>query len=257
MAKSQDRVGSACVAEAVGTLLLCFVGGGAICTNALLGREGFGLLGIAVAHGLALSIAVTASMGVSGGHINPAVTIAMLVTGRIAPDRAAKYIASQIIGGAIGGALLTLVFQGLTTPAPESLSVVMKTGLGTPQFDPSIVTPWHAAMVEAILTFVLVFAIFGTAVDPRHPNVGGFGIGLAIAMDILVGGPITGAAMNPARVLGTGLFSGIHDFWGAHWVYWVGPCGGAIAAAMIYHFLVLEPVRVQPAQTAGVGRPIS
>ncbi|MBI3736245.1 aquaporin, partial [Candidatus Sumerlaeota bacterium] len=89
----------------------------------------------------------------------------------------------------------------------------------------------------------LVFAIFGTAVDSRHPNIGGFGIGLTIAADILMGGPISGAAMNPARVLGPAIAGG--RGWGTHWVYWVGPIAGALIARLIYDHLILEPEQKQ------------
>src|SRR5690349_12421582 len=86
-------------------------------------------------------------------------------------------------------------------------------------------------LVEAVLTFFLLLAVFGTAVDPRAAKIGGFGIGLTVAVDILVGGPLTGAAMNPARVFGTAIAAG---FWDAHWIYWVGPIAGAAFASWIY-----------------------
>ena len=91
----------ACVAEAIGTFALCFIGGGAICMTTLQGSAGAGLLGVAMAHGLILSIAVSATMNVSGGHLNPAVTIVMLVTKRIGGADGVKYIVSQLVGGTI------------------------------------------------------------------------------------------------------------------------------------------------------------
>ena len=93
-----------------------------------------------------------------------------------------------------------------------------------------------ALLAEVLLTFLLVFAIFGTAVDSRAPKIGGFGIGLTIAADILMGGPISGASMNPARTFGPGLVGGV---WNAHWVYWVGPIAGALVAGLLYHHLIL------------------
>jgi aquaporin Z len=97
-------------------------------------------------------------------------------------------------------------------------------------------------VVEAALTFLLVFAIFGTAVDERAPRIGGFGIGLTVCVDILMGGPITGAAMNPARTIGTfiGGWSETRELWSQHWVYWVGPVLGAGLAAMIYDGLIMN-----------------
>ncbi|MEE8170011.1 MAG: MIP/aquaporin family protein [Phycisphaerae bacterium] len=237
MADTFTKDFKACTAEALATFALCFIGGGAILTDAMMGDSGPGLLGIALAHGLVLSIAVTATMNVSGGHINPAVSIAMLVTGRIAPGRAVLYIVSQCAGATVAGMLLLVMFRSLQTP--DGQGVVEAVALGTPTINPQL-SSTLAMIVEMCLTFLLVFAIFGTAVDPRHPNVGGFGIGLMVAVDILVGGPLTGAAMNPARVLGTGLFSGAETFWPQHWVYWVGPCAGAVLGAVTYHYLILE-----------------
>jgi glycerol uptake facilitator-like aquaporin len=91
--------------------------------------------------------------------------------------------------------------------------------------------------VEAVLTMVLLFAVFGTAVDPRGPRIGGFAIGLAVAADVLVGGPLTGAAMNPARWLGPAVVAGAYADW---YVWWVGPLLGAAAAALVYR-LFLRP----------------
>lgn len=246
-----DRLLRPCVAELIGTFILTFIGGGAICTNAFLTsslQPGVGLLGIAVAHGIALAIAVSATMNVSGGHINPAVTTAMLFLGKIDAKRAFCYIFSQLMGGIIAGFFLTVIF-GYTTV------VTGPTGLGTPhastlttlfqgrELDVQLIA--LATLIEMVLTFILVFAIFGTVVDPRAPKIGGFGVGLAIMIDILVGGPLTGAAMNPARYFGTALweagvrsdFSRLSDCY----IYIIGPVLGAVLAAWIYSSWVMEP----------------
>ena len=101
-----------------------------------------------------------------------------------------------------------------------------------------------AILVEAALTFLLLFAVFGTAVDPRAPKIGGFGIGLTVGVDILLGGPITGAAMNPARTFGTGIVAflsgNLPTFWSQHVVYWAGPVIGAVTAALIYDRFIME-----------------
>ena len=99
-----------------------------------------------------------------------------------------------------------------------------------------------AVFVEIVLTFLLMFAIFGTAVDERTPKIGGFGIGLAVAVNILMAGPITGAAMNPARTIGTLIGGGNATamLWSQHWVYWVGPIVGALAGAFFYDALILK-----------------
>jgi len=230
------------VAEAIGTFILCFLGAGAICLATLKGAGYEGLLGIAIAHGIALSVAVSATMNVSGGHVNPAVTVGMLVTGRIKLPEAIAYIISQCVGGVIAGALVLMIFKGMLTP--EGRSVVEAAGLGTPNYDPKTISMGLAILIEALLTFLLVFAVFGTAVDPRAPRIGGFGIGLTICADILVGGPLTGAAMNPARTFGPGLVAALSgnlpQFWSQHAVYWIGPILGAIAAAVIYDSMLME-----------------
>lgn len=249
-------------AELVGTFALCLVGGGSILASAMMGASGAGLVGIALAHGLILSIAVTAAMRISGGHINPAVTIAMLVVGRIKLMPAIAYIVAQCLGGCIAG-LLLFQFMFANTSSPTGSDVITEVWNGTPHYDPAklgddlagvpATQPEHraaAAMragikalaIEAIITFLLVFAIFGTAVDPKAPSIGGFGIGLTVGVNILVAGPLTGAAMNPARVLGTGLIFGMSnpDFWAQQWVYWVGPVLGAVVAAIFYEFLILR-----------------
>ncbi len=219
-----------CVAEVVATFMLCFIGTGVIVADAAFG--GIGSLAIAVAHGLAWSIAVSATMNVSGGHINPAVTVVMLVTRRITPGNAAAYIVSQLIGATVGGAVVLMIFQGISGGG----EAIATTGLGTP-VPGAGVSAGTAFVTEITLTFLLVFAIFGTAIDSRAPDIGGFGIGLTVAAANLMGGPVSGASMNPARTLGPGLVSGV---WNAHWVYWLGPIVGALIAGLIYHHLVLD-----------------
>lgn len=232
------------VAEALGTFTLCFIGAGSICTATMVGAGYAGLLGVAIAHGLALSIAVSATMNVSGGHVNPAVTAAMLITGRIKVSGAAQYVVAQLIGGVIAGLLVLAIFDGMTAGGGETAaSVVKEAGLGTPFYDAAKLSMGKAILVEGALTFLLVFAVFGTAVDPRAPKLGGFAIGLTIAMDILLGGPLTGAAMNPARTFGPGIVAAasgnLKVFWSQHVVYWVGPILGGILAGLVYEKLIL------------------
>lgn len=218
------------LAELVGTFILCFVGAGAIVSDALF--HGVGLLAIAVAHGLALSVAVSGTMNISGGHINPAVTIVMLVTGRISLSNAAGYIVSQLVGAIFAGIVVMAIFQAI----PGGSEAITATGLGTPM--PGIgISISTVLLTEIFLTFILTFAIFSTAVDSRSPQIAGFGIGLTLAASILVGGPISGASLNPARTFGTGLIGGV---WSMHWVYWVGPIVGALIAGMFYHYFILE-----------------
>ena len=232
--------------EMIGTFALTFIGAGAIVTTTWTGGHP-GLVGIALAHGLALSIAVSATMNVSGGHINPAVTLAMVATGRIKVVPAILYIIAQCAGATIAGFLLAYVFNSMTGVGGTmtGTEAIAKSLLGTPNFNPGTITVGTAILVEAALTFLLLFAVFGTAVDDRAPHIGGWGIGLTVGMDILVGGPITGAAMNPARTIGTLIGGGTvtSGLWSQHAVYWIGPVLGAILAALAYDIFILSPRR--------------
>jgi MIP family channel proteins len=208
------------LAECISTFGLCFIGAGVIITNQMT-NGAVGLLGIALAHGLVLAVMVSAFGHVSGGHVNPAVTIGLLVGGKIGGGRAVGYIISQLVGGVIAGLLLRAIF-----PA----AVWGPANLGTPGLAPNV-SAGTGVLVELILTFFLVTAVYGTAVDEKAPKIGGFGIGLVLVFDILMGGPLTGASMNPARTFGPAVASG---FWANHWVYWVGPILGGILAAVAY-----------------------
>src|SRR5512143_1499715 len=170
-------------AEAIGTFALTFIGICAICMN--MG----GLTGVALAHGLTIAIMVSAMGHISGGHFNPAITLGVLAGGKISSNDAAAYIAAQL-AGAIVGALAALAV------IPTGLAEIGK--LGTPI--PGEGIGYGAAIItEIITTFFLVLAVFGTAIDTRAPKVGGLFIGLAVAIGILGGGPISGGSMNPAR----------------------------------------------------------
>lgn len=232
-----------CLAELIGTFAFCFIGAGAICTNVLT-NGAVGLAGIAIAHGLILSIVVTATMNISGGHINPAVTITMWVYKKIETDRMLFYVASQLIGGIIAGGLLTAIFGNTKAMTEGHLGTPH---LGLDNLGVASRDNWYSFLalgigVEIILSFLLLYAIFGTAVDPRAPRVGGFGIGLTVAACILMGGPLTGASMNPARTLGPGIWeAGVMGFgvMRDHAVYWIGPILGGILAGGLYMSYIL------------------
>lgn len=209
------------VAEAIGAFTLVFIGVSSIIITG-------NIIAIAFAHGLAIALMVSALGGVSGGHFNPAVTIGFWVTQRIESVSAIAYIAAQLIGAVIGALLVNALL-------PTSLLDITGT-LGTPVLDGQI-SFINGIAIEAILTFFLVIVIFGTAVDSRGPALGGMAIGLTITMDILAGGPLTGAAMNPARALGPALISGT---WANHLVYWIGPIIGSLTAALLYHLVLIS-----------------
>jgi len=213
-------------AEALGTFSLIFVGCGVVVASSLPGA-GFGLMGIALAHALVLAIAVTAAMNISGGHINPAVTIGLMVIKRITPRDALAYIAAQLIGAVLGIYTLKHVF-----PA----GIIAIGTMGTPALS-NAMTFGTAIALEAVLTFFLMSAVMGTAVAESAPKVGGFGIGLVLFFDILVGGTLTGAAMNPARAFAPALATGT---WFAQPVWWAGPIIGAVVAAVLWEKVILR-----------------
>ncbi len=204
---------------------LVFAGAGSIVLAA--GNVNIGLLEIALAHGLAIALLISALGHISGGHFNPAVTAGFWVTRRISTTLAIGYVLAQLVGGILGAVALTLLF-------PEGLREAAN--LGTPALGPGI-DFGKAVGIEIILTFFLVLVIFGTAVDRRSANLGGLAIGLTITMDILAAGPLTGAVMNPARALGPALLTGT---WDDQLVWWIGPVIGGVIAAMLYHYLFSE-----------------
>jgi len=214
----------AVIAEFVGTFCFFFIGAGSIITWQ--GRAG-DLIGVALAHGLVLAIMVTAFGHISGGHFNPAVSTGALVAGKLSPVNWVLYIIAQLLGGVLAGFALRTIF-------PES--VWQPVHLGTPAVAEGV-SFGTAVLVEAILTFILVTTVFGTAIDPRAAKVGGFAIGMAVAVDILMGGPLTGASMNPARTFGPAVAAG---FWDNHLVYWIGPLIGGTVAGALYGYFFLE-----------------
>ena len=232
------------VAEFIGAFTLIFVGAGAIMSAA--GVHDPTLIGIAVAHGLAIAVMVSAVGHISGGHFNPAVTFGFLVTRRIDPMLAVVYWVAQFGGAVIAALLLDWIFPSNAVDATKLGSPLLNAGIGS----------GAGVAVEIILTFFLVWVIFATAVDPRgtFKSIAGLAIGLTITLDILMGGPLTGAAMNPARAFGPELVQGE---WSDAWIWYVGPAVGAVAAALAYEWLYLRPlapVPVGPPET-GVREP--
>lgn len=215
------------LAELIATFALCFIGAGAIVTNTFT-DGGVGLIGIALAHGVVLAIMVNATGHISGGHVNPAVTIGFMVSKRIKVGKGIGYIASQLLGGVLAGFALRVIF---------SPGVWAASNLGTPSLNSGV--PFiNGVYIEAILTFFLMFTIYATAVDKRAPkNIYGFAIGSVLIFDILMGGPLTGASMNPARTFGPAVASGFFD---NHLVYWIGPIVGAAIAALLYNNFLMS-----------------
>jgi MIP family channel proteins len=208
------------IAEFLGTFGLVFIGAGAIVVNAWTNNP-LGLLGVGLATALAYATMVTATMSISGGHINPAVTAALWVARKIDAARAGSYIVTQLLAAVVAALAVRLLF-----PAPAA----EVTSLGTPKIATDV-TMLQAVALEALMTLLLVSAVCGTIVSPAAPKVGGFGVGLVQFCAILVVGPLTGAALNPARALGPALVS--LDFEG-HIAYWAGPLLGGLAAGWLW-----------------------
>jgi aquaporin Z len=213
------------VAEFIGTALFIFLGAGSIVANAASGNA-LGAVGTALAHGVGMAVIVTMTMSISGGHINPAVSVSLWLVQKIDGPTLGKYVLAQLLGAVVGALLIKGFF-----PA----GAVRVTSLGTPQLAGQLGL-FEGIGVEALLTFFLVSAVFGTAVSPQAPKVGGFGIGLAIFVCALVGGALTGAAMNPARALGPAL---VAWEWHGQAVYWIGPLLGATVAGALWKFVLL------------------
>jgi MIP family channel proteins len=201
-------------AEFIGTFALIFVGVASICTGA-------GLVGIAIAHGLTIAVMVSAFGYISGGHFNPAVSFGLLVAGKLPAAQFVSYTAAQLTG-AVAGA-----FAAATLLPPE---MVHAGTLGTPLLGHGI-TAGQAIGFETLTTFFLVAVVFGTAVDPRAAKMGGLFIGLTVTLEILAGGAISGASLNPARTFGPALIGG---HWQGHFVHWVGPLLGGSIAGVLY-----------------------
>jgi MIP family channel proteins len=211
-----------CIAEFVGTFTLIFIGGGA---GIVSGQD---IVAVALANGLAIGIMVSNLGHISGGHFNPAITLGFLATKRIEARLAVLYWAFQLLGAIVAALILRAIF----THAEFLGSVPHAPGIGGGK----------GFLVEIVLTFFLVWSVFATAVDPRgaFKSISGLAIGLSITMGVFVGGPLTGAAMNPARAFGPEL---VGRMFGEGWIYWLGPIAGGLLAALAYDYLYLRPTQ--------------
>jgi aquaporin TIP len=218
----------AVLAELIGTLLFVFVGAGSVVVvtgviGVSPGDDVGALTAIALAHGLAIAVVVAGTAKISGGHVNPAVTFGAVIAGRMKLTTGILYVGAQLAGAVIGALLIKAAVVGDVEGnlGAHALNLNALDGKG------------GGVLVEAVLTFVLVFTVFATAIDRRGMgNLAPIAIGLAVLIDHLVGVPLTGASMNPARSFGPAL---VADAWDNHWVYWVGPLAGGGIAALAYY----------------------
>ena len=236
-----NRIAPKLLAEFIGTFAFVFIGAGAA---AVVG-DGVGLPGIAaiaVAHGLTIMVFAFAYGSISGGHMNPAVTVGVFAAGAMGIGEAIGYIASQLIGGVAGALFLSTVLGGAAT------------GLGTPALAHNLalgatsltITPAAGFMIEAVLAFFLVTVVLSTAVAGRAGNLAPLAIGMTLTLNIIMGGALTGAAFNPARALGPMVATG--NFSDA-WLYLTAPIVGAIIAAIL-HTALARPAQERIAATA-------
>ncbi|MGD9645234.1 MAG: MIP/aquaporin family protein [Pirellulales bacterium] len=216
----------AAIAELIGTFTLTFIGAGA---GALAGSStgAGGIVAVALAHGIALMVIIYTWGKFSGAHVNPAVTLGLLVGGRISLSKSIGYWIAQFAGAGLAGLLVLVMVDDLGTHnIGETIGVL--TFVSTPK----------TLLLEAVLTFFLVCAVYASGVAGRNGNAAGLAIGLVLTMDILMGGYLTGASMNPARSFGPALAAGHLD--GYYWMYVVGPCAGGIGAGLIYNLFFMD-----------------
>lgn len=223
------------IAEMIGPFALVLFGAGSIMLAYTRGyAEGDALLMIALAHGLAIGLMIAGAGHISGGHYNPAVTIALFLGGRIGLLKSVGYIAAQLIGAVLAAWALRIIFDD---------SIADATKLGLPginydgDLDPLIVGRRNGFALEAILTFFLVYVIHGTAVDGRGASaIASLAIGLTITMDILLAGPLTGGAMNPARWFGPAV---VHQDFKDGWLYIAAPITGGALASILHNYVFI------------------
>ena len=223
------------IAEMIGPFALVLIGAGSIMMGY---TQGFGDAGnltlVALAHGLAIGLMIAGAGHISGGHFNPAVTIGMFLGGRIGALKSVAYIAAQLLGAVLAAMALKIIFDDQISDA---------TNLGLPAInyatdqDGVVIGRQNGFAIEMIMTFFLFFVICGVAVDKRGSSaIAPLAIGLTITMDILFAGPLTGAAMNPARYFGPAVVQGEWKDW---WLYFAAPITGALLASIVQNFIFI------------------
>ncbi|KAF3775835.1 Aquaporin [Nymphaea thermarum] len=230
----------AVLAEIILTFLFVFAGvGSAMASEKLAGGSGIaGLAAVAVAHALVVAVMISAGLHISGGHLNPAVTLGLAVAGNITIFRSALYWIAQLLGSTVACLLLRFLtgglfaFQNPTHPNADFKETPIHAL-------PSGVGYFQGVIMEVVLTFSLLFVVYATIVDPRRTAVGSQGpilVGLVVGANILAGGAFSGASMNPSRSFGPAFAAGN---WTDHWVYWVGPLLGGGLAGFVYDAIFL------------------
>jgi len=226
-----------CITEFVATLLFVYLGCGVVVSSwytekgqdpgIAVGLTNARLLVISFGHGFTILLLVFATAHISGGHLNPAVTLAMMVTQNMPILKGLGYMFSQFAGGVVGALILRASFSDPGTMGEHML------GNG--------ITVFGGILIEFILTFMLVYTIFSTAVNPNAPpHLAPIAIGLAVLAGHLMAVPFTGASMNPARTLAAAM---VADVYGPIHVYFIGPPLGAVCAGLLYQHTVINPIK--------------
>jgi len=222
------------LAELIGTFVLVFMGcGSAVLANLLMGPHGMGLVGISFAFGFSVLAMAYAIGNISGCHINPAVSISMLAAGKMKAKDTVAYIIAQCIGATIGAAVLYMTAVGNPN---YSLAAY---GLGQNGYDnasPGGFSLISAFTAEVVLTFIFLLVIHGSTSEKAPKGFAGISVGLSLVLIHLVGIPITGTSVNPARSLGPALIVGGTAL-SQLWLFWVAPIIGALSAATVYRLL--------------------
>jgi aquaporin Z len=221
------------VAELIGTFVLVFMG----CGSAVLAGGQIGFVGISFAFGLSVLAMIYTIGGVSGCHINPAISISMLIAGKMKPRDTAIYIVMQCIGATIAAASLSIIATG---KPGYSLTV---NGLGQNGYDiasPGGFSMASAFLAEAVLTFIFLLVIHGSTSEKAPKGFAGIAIGLSLVLIHLVSIPITGTSVNPARSLGPALLVGGTAL-SQLWLFWVAPIIGGILASVVWKYLSKNP----------------
>ncbi len=238
------------IAEFLGPFALMFLGAGSIMLAVTqgwsnpVGGGGF-IVMVALAHGLAIGLMIAAAGHISGGHYNPAVTIGLWIGGKIGALKGLAYIGVQLAGATVAALILKQLFDDSNATLTNAVPLVNYAG----DSDGIIVGRTNALIIEIILTFFLMYVIYGVAVDKRGSHIiAPLCIGLMITADILMAGPLTGAAMNPSRSFGIALVDGTWDDW---WIYWVGPIIGAAIAAIIQAHIMIPKSQAEPMAEPG------
>ncbi len=215
------------IAEMIGTALVVFFGASVVVMNPF-PKANYGVFGIGVCYALVTALAITFTMGISGGHLNPAVSIALAVVRKLTLFDTFVYVVSQLAGALVGAVLVKALI-------PDNVGYLV--GYGTPSLYELTTVP-RGIELEAVFTFLLMSAMMLTVVRRDMVRLGGFAVGLTLLPIVLVGGPLTGGIANPARAFGPAIVSGVMT---AQAVWWIGPIVGAIIAALVWRFLLPDP----------------